>query len=156
MAKINWEDDTEDKAEPESGDNEFRLIDNGEYEVEIVTVEERFSKNPDSKAGEMIVITFKVTEGAFFKRLIWRYLCVNHEAGRTRQIAKNELKTIYNAAGVDSDADTNELVGRKLRAEITKQPATDKFGASNSISNYEKIEGIDSDVVSFEDDSIPF
>ncbi len=151
--KISWSEESNDAKEPG-----FDLIPDGIYEIEIDNVQSKFPKSPDSKAGEMVVVTFKVAESPYIGRLIWHYLCVNHESHKVRNIAKNDLRLLYTAAKVDSEEDTNALVGKTIRGEIMHKEGNNGFPDSNTVVNYEPSETISQidAPISFEDDDIPF
>lgn len=152
--KVKWESEGSEYNEREN--KKHILIEDGVYDFEIVRVEEKYPKNPDSEAGKMLVLLFRVVSGEFHNCTVWKYLCLNHSKPKVAGMAKADLKAIYDAVGLSLEEDTAKLERCKLRGEVFTQDGTGDYPDSNTIKNYKKkIE----ETPSFDDedsDLIPF
>lgn len=114
----------DENAEPAA---DFSPIPSGEYEAEIVnsTIEE-ISKKQSS--GKCLVLVWKIVNGDYEGRQIWQRLNLWFEGsektpGKVVQIANSQFRSVREATGVVTPADTAELHGIPclLRVELVKQ-----------------------------------
>ena len=75
----------------------FGLIPAGDYAAQII---EAVISQPKSGDGQMLVLTWKITEGDHENRLLWQPLCYQHSNQQTQDIARRTLKDICVALGV--------------------------------------------------------
>lgn len=133
----------------ETIDDGFTPIPSGWYPAQIVKSELLKTKN---KKGSYLKLEFKVIDGDYVGRPIWKQLNLVNENVTTVQIAKRELASICKALDLESVLDSTELHGQPMMIHVNIKPGTGGYDPKNDIKNYKSID--DSEVNS--DDDIPF
>ena len=116
----------------ESGDKEYALMPEGEYQIEIVDSQEKVS----AAGNSYLSLKLSVTDGAFKNRLIWDNLNVNHPKNDVRDIARKILGDICTACGVRGVNDTAELHYKPMQAIVAIDLGTNGFNDKNVVKKY--------------------
>lgn len=132
-------------AEGREGIQEFEPLPAGEYPAMIVDSE---AKPIDNNRGNMIVLTFEVTEGPFKNRKFFYRLNLQHDDVETDdkkrqmvEIAQRGLTSICNAIGKKQIHESTELHMQPMTVKLKvdparKDPTTGKeYGPSNTVAN---------------------
>ena len=111
----------------EAKEGTFSCLPNGEYEVEIVNVEDKISKSSGNPMLELTLIAYG-DEGEEVR--VFDYI-VNPST-------LWKLKSICRCCDIDFDGTLEEqlLEGKRMRAELKVRPATEKYPEKNQVSKY--------------------
>jgi Protein of unknown function (DUF669) len=86
--------------------NSWDPLPRGEYAAQIVEVK---VVQPHSGDGYYLVLTWKITGGAFEGRLIWQWISLVHSNEQTQTIGRKTLKDLCVALGVDEQVNDAEV-----------------------------------------------
>jgi hypothetical protein len=109
---------------------EFFPIDPGEYEMEVVKVEETTSED----GRTVYAIVSKVSDpGDFHGRQVWDRIHIHKKDGELNPVGLAQLKRYFEAVvgeerANSDDVDTDELIGGTFQAEVTIESYKDKQG----------------------------
>ena len=110
----------------------------GGWYVAVITHSEK--KKTKSRTGELLQLTFQITNGPFINRLLWRWLNIENTNLTAQQIAKSELAEICSAVGVMTPNDSSELHNRLLCVRVRRKLRTDIDEIVNEIAGYARYE----------------
>ena len=119
------------RVTPKTEDELTGLLDDGEYDFEVLDAEDTKSK----KGNEMIALQLKVFDGNGGSRLVWDYLLesvgykVRHIADATGLIRSYEAGALM----------ATDLEGKCGRVKIGTQAAQGGYQAKNVVKDYIKI-----------------
>lgn len=107
----------------------------GTYSLEVVDAEVKPTKKGD---GTLLAISFAVIDPEqFAKRRVFENLCIQHPNPQTEQIAQGKLSALCRAVGIVQLDDTDQLLGRVVRARVKIRPAQGQYEEQNEIAAYE-------------------
>lgn len=98
------------------------LLPPGNYVVEIT---DATMKDTKSGTGQMIVITYRVTEGAQVNCLLTDRFNFWNQNEVAQRIGRAQFDKMVNAAGMVKVDDTNELPGKKLGIKVENRQSQD-------------------------------
>ena len=147
MAKLPRTINTNDLSKPE----EFSLLPKGSYNVIISKTDYKCYENNK----EQIIITCKVMDGAYANRILNVFITMVYpidpntsdiEAARSKKetvenISSKLLFTLMTAAGVSDIDDTDELLNKKVVADVVVNPGKNGYQESNSVSRFKEYKG---------------
>lgn len=108
----------------------------GEYEVMIVDSEMR---QTSAGTGEYLKLTFRITEGEYEGRFVWKNLNLVNPNEQAVEIANRELSAICHAVDVLQPEDSQELHGIPMSARIKVIPPKNGYDASNDIGSFKAL-----------------
>lgn len=127
MPKLNAE--RAKQVERAEGGGSFEAFEEGEYTLKLVDVEAGETRNNDPKW----VFKWKVDdEGEAKGRQLWEHCALTEKA-------LWKLKQIFDAFGVSTDTDTDDLVGKTVRAYVgqeVQQQGKNQGKMTNRIDQY--------------------
>lgn len=149
MSAISWMDDNFDaSAEAENAnDGDFEAIPAGEYEVEVISVEEREINN-DRATGTGVNVQLKVCGPTHENRRLFEWFNVVYQskssdekarekADKTQRIGRGQFGALCVALGISKRPGSyDELVGKHARAKVGKRENT--YKGDGSYENYVK------------------
>jgi hypothetical protein len=110
-----------------------------EYTFEIVSSEVKLTKSGD---GTMLAIGLAVIDPAeYAKRRVFENLCIVHPNPKTQEIAQAQLSSLCRALGIAKLQDSDDLMGRIVRARVKVRPAANGYDESNAVVAYEAAHG---------------
>lgn len=107
----------------------------GDYTFEIVEAEIK-----PTKAGNGTNLAFSlavIDPAEFAKRRVFENLCIVHAKPQVQEIAQAQLSSLCRALGIAQLKDTDELLGRIVRARVKVRPAANGYDESNAVVAYE-------------------
>ena len=117
----------------------FDTLPPGVYTVEIAETEVADTKSGE---GKILKIVHTVTEPAQFAgRKLFKRINIAHTNIQAEQIGRAELSALCRAAGIAVLTDSDELIGRRVKAKVVVRPATDKYAEQNEVKAYESAGG---------------
>jgi hypothetical protein len=111
------------------------LLPAGQYTVEITDAEVK-----PTKAGTGSVLKLEHTiidPEQFARRKVWKYLNLTNPNPQAEQIGRAELSALCRAAGIAVLADSDELLGKVVRARVTVRKGSGDYGDQNEVKGYE-------------------
>ena len=139
---------------------EFELIPKGFYYAELLSTS---IKEYRSGNGKGITFDWEILAPSHAKRRIWDTKTVEHTNTMAQDIGRHEIARIAKALGKDDIEDTSELVGLRCEIFVDIEPAKGDWKAKNIAKKYRPYEDdgkqkeeLESHMVSFDDDDIPF
>jgi hypothetical protein len=113
----------------------FDVLPAGNYTLEVVNAEVRDTKAGD---GKYLWIEHDVIDPVeFAKRKVWGNVTLRNPNAQAEQIGAAQLSGLCRAAGIGELEDTDQLIGKVVRAKVAIKPAKDGYEASNTIKAYE-------------------
>ncbi|MCF3934318.1 DUF669 domain-containing protein [Acuticoccus sp. M5D2P5] len=139
----------------EAGGGDFEAIPAGQYTACIIDAERapQSTREGAPDHGDVLKLTWKITEGEYANRLIWQRLNLwwtgpeemfSERTGKPynpRKIAEGQFASIREAIGINSPKTTDEILERPCRITVKVRPATGQYRASNDISNVKALGG---------------
>ncbi len=117
----------------------FETLPPGTYTVEISETEIADTKSGE---GKILKIVHVVKEPANFAgRKLFKRINIAHTNVQAEQIGRAELSALCRAAGITVLTDSDELIGRTVKAKVVVRPATDKYAEQNEVKSYESAGG---------------
>jgi len=132
---FNWEEQNEAAKEDKS---DYTLLPRGNYNFEIIKIEERSIKNGSSKN-----VWLKIPEGErFAKRMVFDMIIDKSSNPLAVNLGFKKMKNLFEAAGIEfnADADTDMLIGREVGAEVDIEKGMNGYSDKNIIKKYKKME----------------
>jgi hypothetical protein len=104
---------------------DFNLVRPDYYPAQIDSAEMVTGKKEET--GEMLKVCFELTcENAYRGRKFWRYLCINHQKEQTKEIARDQVRSICHSIGRPGASRADELLGGQLQVKVvTKEEVRD-------------------------------
>lgn len=116
----------------------FDLIPDGWYEA-IMSDSER--KANSAGTGELLKLTFTLTQAPYANRLQWDNLNIKHPNQQTVQIARGTLSAICRAVGILTPKDSTQLHSIPLLIKIGHEIRKDTGETVNKIKGYKARDG---------------
>lgn len=111
----------------------------GEYTFEISSAEVKPTK---SGKGTMLSLMLSVIDPSeHAKRKVFENLCIVHPNAQTQEIALAQLSSLCRALGIVRLQDSDELIGRIVRARIKVRPPANGYDEANAVVAYEAAHG---------------
>jgi hypothetical protein len=103
----------------------FELVKPGFYAAQIDSAEMVQPKKETT--GDMLKVCFELLpESGYPGRKFWRYLCINHQSEQTREIARDQVRSICHSIGRPGASRADELLGGQLQVKVvTKEEVRD-------------------------------
>jgi len=141
MAAINFDSNLVEPA------GSFEPLPIGEYTVVISASEIKpTNKDKDKPESEQrnkyLLLTYDVADGKFQGRLIFDRLNIKNETPKAQEIAERSLSAICRATGILHPDVTEELHGIPFIVKLGIRPGDDKYGPTNDIKEYKRIDGV--------------
>ncbi len=113
----------------------FDVLPAGVYTVEITDAEIKDTKTGN---GQYIKIAHAVLEPAqFARRKLWNNINIRNPNAQAEQIGAQQLASLCRAAGISVLSDTDELIGKVVRARVAVKAASGQYAESNVVKAYE-------------------
>lgn len=114
----------------------FDTLPAGNYTLEVVNAEVRDTKAGD---GKYLWLEHEVIDPAaeFAKRKVWGNVTLRNANAQAEQIGAAQLSGLCRAAGIATLDDTDQLIGKIVRAKLAIKPARDGYEAQNVVKAYE-------------------
>lgn len=116
-----------------SPQTEFAPLPAGKYLAVITESESKATQ----KGGELLALTFEVTEGEYKGRKLWARLNLVNASDEAVKIARSELSAICHAVGVMKPNDSCELHNIPLVLKVIVEKRKDTGDMTNRIKSYE-------------------
>lgn len=126
MAKFGFDTSDVDPSAPA----EYDPIPNGEYILTAVDAEEKETSRGD---GSYIKVKFEVARGEYSGRLLWQNFNINNPSEKAQRIGRQQLVAWATACGKPDADDTDKLIGKTFRAEVSIEKGTGGYKDSNRI-----------------------
>lgn len=113
----------------------FDVLPAGMYSLEITDAEVK-----DTKAGngKLMKITHDVIDPEEFAgRKVWANITLRNPNAQAEQIGAQQLSGLCRAAGIGVLQDSDELIGKIVRAKIGIKPASGQYAEQNVVKAYE-------------------
>jgi hypothetical protein len=126
--------------DPSTEAGSFELIPPGDYTAQIVEAEIR---QPQSGDGNMLKLTWRISQGEHEGRQVWETLCFQHSNPQTETIARRRLKDICTALNITQHVDDPGIFTFKpaaVRIGI-KVDKTGRFDDANTIKRVRALDG---------------
>lgn len=105
-------------------------IPEGEYILKAVDAEEKSTK---AGTGSYISVKFEVARGEFSGRLLWQNFNINNPSEKAQRIGRQQLVAWATACGKPEADDTDKLLEKPFRADVTIEKGTGGYADSNRI-----------------------
>jgi hypothetical protein len=138
-------------AKEEEKMGSFEPIPAGWYMASITKSE---LKNNKAGTGQYLALQFKIIDGEFAKRLAFTNLNLVHSNSQTVEIARKELASICEAAGIEELEDSSELHGIPMGIRLIIKPGDANWPAKNEIKGYRSEE--EQEAKASDEDDSPF
>ncbi|MFW6061883.1 MAG: DUF669 domain-containing protein [Planctomycetota bacterium] len=112
-------------------DTGFEPIPAGKY---LAVISESEMKRSQDGSHEYLNLTFRVLEGEYANRLLWKALCIHHPKAQAKQIARGQLTSICKAVGILQPRDTAELHNPPMTVTVKVRKRSDTGERVNEIS----------------------
>lgn len=129
MAELNFDATT---VKPNVG---FEPIPNGRYNVVITDSDMKATSKGD---GHYLKLTFKILDGEFVNRLVWKNLNLDNPNEKAVEIAQSDLSNICRACGLGVIADSQELHGIPMSGQVRIKPGSGGYGPSNDVNDFKE------------------
>jgi hypothetical protein len=104
--------------------NKFALVPPGVYSAEII---EAKIGQPKSGDGHMLILIWRILDGACAAQLVWQTLCYQHSNAQTQDIARRTMKDICTALAINEQV-TDPEVFKFKPAQVRIGIQSDEFG----------------------------
>lgn len=122
------------KVEPNEGFN-GELLPAGLYTLEITSAEVKDNKKG---TGKLLKLEHTVIDPEqFARRKVWKQMNLRNENAQAETIGRAELSGLCRAAGIDILKDTDEFMGKVIKARVTIRKGDGQYGDQNEIKGYE-------------------
>lgn len=126
MAKFGFDTSDVDPSAPA----EYSPIPDGEYILTAVDAEEKETSRGD---GSYIKVKFEVARGEYSGRLLWQNFNINNPSEKAQRIGRQQLVAWATACGKPDADDTDKLLDKQFRAEVSIEKGTGGYADSNRI-----------------------
>lgn len=113
-----------------AGGGSYDPLPEGVYTLKAIEAEEKSTSRGD---GTYIKAKFEVVNGEHTGRWVWNNFNINNPSPRAQQIGRQQLVAWATAAGRPSADDTDKLLDRPFRAELSIEKGTGGYKDSNRI-----------------------
>ena len=129
MAKFGF--DVSDVA-PDTGatGGSYDPIPEGEYILKALDAEEKTTSKGD---GSYIKVKFEVAKGEHTGRLLWQNFNINNPSETAQRIGRQQLVAWAAACGKPDADDTDKLLDKPFRADVSIEKGTGGYADSNRI-----------------------
>ncbi len=133
MAKFGFDtsDVTPDTGAP--GGGSYDPLPEGEYTLKALEAEEKATSRGD---GAYIKAKFEVVSGEHAGRWVWQNFNISNPSPRAQQIGRQQLVAWAAACGRPGADDTDKLLDRPFRAELSIEKGTGGYKDSNRIRTF--------------------
>lgn len=105
-------------------------IPEGEYVLKALDAEEKTTSKGD---GSYIKVKFEVAKGEYSGRLLWQNFNINNPSQKAQRIGRQQLVAWAAACGKPDADDTDKLLDKPFRADVTIEKGTGGYSDSNRI-----------------------
>jgi len=105
-------------------------IPEGEYVLKALDAEEKTTSKGD---GSYIKVKFEVAKGEYTGRLLWQNFNINNPSEKAQRIGRQQLVAWATACGKPDADDTDKLLDKPFRADVTIEKGTGGYSDSNRI-----------------------
>ena len=105
-------------------------IPEGEYVLKALDAEEKTTSKGD---GSYIKVKFEVAKGEYSGRLLWQNFNINNPSEKAQRIGRQQLVAWAAACGKPDADDTDKLLDKPFRADVTIVKGTGGYSDSNRI-----------------------
>lgn len=105
-------------------------IPEGEYVLKALDAEEKTTSKGD---GSYIKVKFEVAKGEYSGRLLWQNFNINNPSEKAQRIGRQQLVAWAAACGKPDADDTDKLLDKPFRADVTIEKGTGGYSDSNRI-----------------------
>lgn len=109
---------------------EYTPIPEGVYVLKALEAEE---KATSAGTGSYIKVKFEVVKGDHTGRLLWQNFNINNPSPKAQQIGRQQLVAWATACGRPDADDTDKLLEKPFRADVTIEKGTGGYKDSNKI-----------------------
>ena len=105
-------------------------IPDGEYYLKALEAEE---KSTSAGTGSYIKVKFEVIKGEYAGRWIWQNFNINNPSEKAQRIGRQQVAAWCAACGKPDADDTDKLLEKPFRADVTIEKGTGGYKDSNRI-----------------------
>jgi hypothetical protein len=116
---------------------EYEIIPAGQYAAMIAAAEARQNK---SGTGHYLSIQYLILGPSHEGRSVFSNITLSHPNETATRIGRGQLSELMRAIGVSRLADTEQLVGRRLKIKVVVR-ADEKYGETNEVRGWKPLEG---------------
>jgi hypothetical protein len=116
---------------------EYEIIPAGQYTAMIAAAEARQNK---SGTGHYLSVQYMILGPTHQGRSVFGNITLSHPNETAARIGRGQLSELMRAVGVSRLADTEQLVGRRLKIKVVVR-ADEKYGESNDVKGWKPLEG---------------
>jgi hypothetical protein len=120
-------------ADHQSEDRPVGVLPAGPYEVQVVNVEERATKDGH---GMYLWLELEVLRPTHVGRKLFDRIHLVNRSEKAVEIAQRQLASLCQAAGIEELVDSSELVGHVVVARVRVRPPRGEYGEDNEVSGY--------------------
>jgi hypothetical protein len=102
----------------------------GEYVLKALDAEEKATSKGD---GSYIKVKFEVVKGEYTGRLLWQNFNINNPSEKAQRIGRQQLVAWAAACGKPDADDTDKLLDKPFRADVSIEKGTGGYADSNRI-----------------------
>ena len=102
----------------------------GEYVLKALDAEEKATSKGD---GSYIKVKFEVVKGEYAGRLLWQNFNINNPSEKAQRIGRQQLVAWAAACGKPDADDTDKLLDKPFRADVSIEKGTGGYADSNRI-----------------------
>jgi hypothetical protein len=113
----------------------FEPLPAGMYTLEVAEADVADTKKGDGKLLKLKQTVIDPVEYA--NRVVFSNITLRNPNAQAEEIGARQLSGLCRAAGIGTLQDSDELVGKIVRAKLKVQPAKDGYEASNVVAAYE-------------------
>lgn len=112
---------------------EYDPLPEGEYILKAVDAEEKDTARGD---GTYIKVKFEVAAGEYAGRLLWQNFNINNPSEKAQKIGRQQLVAWAAACGKPDADDTDKLLDKKFRADVSIERGKNGYKDSNRIKTF--------------------
>lgn len=105
-------------------------IPEGEYILKALEAEEKSTARGD---GSYIKVKFEVAKGEHSGRLLWQNFNINNPSEKAQRIGRQQLVAWATACGKPDADDTDKLLEKPFKADVSIEKGTGGYSDSNRI-----------------------
>lgn len=113
-----------------AGGGTYEPIPEGAYILKALDAEE---KTTSAGTGSYIKVKFEVVKGEHAGRLLWQNFNINNPSEKAQRIGRQQLVAWATACGKPDADDTDKLLEKPFRADVTIEKGTGGYSDSNRI-----------------------
>jgi hypothetical protein len=115
---------------------EYEIIPAGQYTAMIAAAEPRQNK---SGTGHYLSVQYMILGPTHQGRSVFSNITLSHPNETATRIGRGQLSELMRAVGVSRLADTEQLIGRRLKIKVVVR-ADEKYGETNEVRGWKPLE----------------